>query len=217
MLRKIEVTHNIIPVDGVLYKRADVEVLYSISKIKKNTERNAQKIIARARDEAVEIKTLAFSQGYHDGMVAVIDELVDYIKLTDNVILDIRKKIYSEVREYLLSVLTRTDVIIACLSEWINSFENNELTLSIIIPDSYESRESEIINQLSKVWAGELNVSYHENKQISLLCGPHIAEFNPPDFVNNLLEIISDKYSLIIHESLAEIADAKTTDILKQR
>lgn len=208
MLRIINVPYEILPREGVIYSRNEVDLLNKTKQIKRQAERNAQAIINHAYENAQDIRQAAFSEGYKDGMVFAIESIIHYIKDTEEYIRHVRDDLYRDMGEMLNESVGKTDTIIASTSDWIAGIDEGVQCLRLELPESYRHEENNFIQTLRNSWPAEIIITYHQEEYITLIGGNHIAEFNGPEFVDNVMEVIAEKYDTRINENLQSLSDA---------
>lgn len=213
MLKKIKSDELNVSINGILYKKADVDFFKQKSDAKKRAEKNAQSIIQKANKEASEIKSKAYSEGYSDGVQNYLNVLLTYMSETDEYIKKVRAKIFEDIQEMLCDLLDSPELLISCINKWLNETGIVSDKILVEIPLKYRHEESNIINMISRVWMGDIKIDYHCDEQILIHCGGRIAEFNPPDFVSKTKEILSEKYDFEIIENIKNISSDKISEL----
>lgn len=206
MLKKIEKTIDIIPVEGVIYKNNDISLLSQTREIKRKAERKCKSIIEEARRDAVIINEAAYSEGYHEGFSKVIEDICNYMRASDEYYLNIRGQIFKDVANIISHVINKPEVIINDLNEWIEKIKVDNNKIHLNFPFYYERDEQFFLKEISNRWAGEIDIQYHDGKQVIIFCGSHIAEINPPEFIKNTIDKLSEKYDSEFKNKINEIS-----------
>lgn len=217
MLKIINSIKGICATEGVLFRNEDLERIYQINELKKNAERNAQKIVHSARVDAEHIREAALSAGYHQGFQVALRDIIEYINNNEELIQQVRKEITEDIRQFLLALCSKTDMMLACFNDWLQRVEDNKTGLHIILPEQYQSEELKIVNVISTSWLGEFEIEYdREQSKAILFCGNSVVEFNPPEYVQNIVDYLSSKYDIELNSELAGIAEKITTKIAEK-
>lgn len=214
MLKVIHSEGNFRPLNGKIYKKEIVDLFELKRKVKRNAEKKSQLIIDKAKYEAEELKQIAFSIGYHDGFKEVVEDLVSFIKQNISNISSIRNNILDDIEKLLYSVIDNNDVFMSILSNWLRKKNLNSERLILKIPESYREREDEMINNLSRIWMGEITVLYHESNKVVINCDQLTAEFDIPKFISETLDVIAEKYDMILTESMKDICFEKEKKLM---
>lgn len=216
MLKTTRSVKGICATEGILFRREDLENIYQMKELKKRAEQNAQKIVCRARGDAIQIRQTAFSAGYHQGFQVALGDIIEYVNNNEQLVQQVRKEITEDIRASLLALCSKTDIMLACVSDWLEQVENSKADLHIVLPERYQPDEKKIIGIISMNWSGDFDIEYSaEQSQVILFCGSSVVEFNPPEYVENMVDFLSSKYDFEIHSKFAEIS-RKTSEKLEQ-
>lgn len=200
MLKTIKTNFAIIPENGVVYKRADIDTSHLVNAVKKKAEHQARKIIEKAKYDASMIVEEAYSKAYQDGMIDSVTDVIKYIGNCDEYVRKVHQEVYEEVKNILTFCVGNPDVLINAVNEWINSLDEDKEEIHLTLPKSYLEEEQMLISVISKNVSADVHTTFHEGSHITIFCGSHIAEFNPPEFINKTSDQIAESYNFIKQE-----------------
>lgn len=200
MLKTIKTNYTIIPEKGVIYKGADINASHLVNAVKRKAEREAQQLIEKAKNDASQIVEEAYSKAYQDGMVDSVIDVIRYIGNCDEYVRKVHQEVYNEVKKLLTFSVENPEVLISAVNEWINSLDDDKEEIQLSLPNSYLEEEQRIITSISKNISADVHTVFHDGSHITIFCGTHIAEFNPPEFINRTSDQIAESYNFIKQE-----------------
>ncbi|CAG9435391.1 TPA: hypothetical protein ACS727_003519 [Providencia alcalifaciens] len=217
MLKHIQTQSHQSLINGVLIKNKIVKSCYYIDKLEKDAQERAKKVLKDAQSEAKLFQEQAYLDGYKQGMVYALNQVLSFFTNQSDIVLNLQKQVDSYVREMLFEIVNNPDTLLVVLDEWLANIHTSEQSLLVTLPKTTKYSDVKLTEFIEKRWVGNVSINYHNQNHFIFHCGSYIAEFSPDKIIDSGCAALQKKYLSELSKKCKVLSDDMMDSFLHQK
>lgn len=165
--------------EDVRLAREDIAAARRRQRLQLEAQRRARECVEQARRDAEAIQGHAFQQGYAEGLLRVTAELVDGLRTSQTLGLQLRNDLARAARDLLGQALSHPQWLDEMLERWLAGQSGSVgAVLQVLLPLHCRTCGHEWRERLRTRWPGELILEYHPQERYVLRLADQLLEFD---------------------------------------
>ncbi|OXR29691.1 oxygen-regulated invasion protein OrgB [Pseudomonas umsongensis] len=179
MLDSIRTLTDLPAASDALVSREDIAAARRRRALQQQAQRWARDCVEQARRDAEAVHAHAFSQGYADGILRVIEHLADSLLGAQALGQQLRSDLAQSARDLLADALHRPEWLDEMFERWLTAQPaGSGAVLQVLLPMHCRPQGNELRERLSRLWSGELVLDYHPQERYVARLADQLFEFD---------------------------------------
>ncbi|MGH8385622.1 MAG: oxygen-regulated invasion protein OrgB [Pseudomonas sp.] len=163
----------------VLVSREDIVAARRRRTLQQQAQRWARGCVEQAQRDAEVIRTLAFEEGYAEGILRVNEHLAHGLLASQSLGMQLRKDLAQAARDLLAQALSRPEWLDDMLERWLTEQTGDKhAVLHVLLPMHCQTLGNEMRECLRVLWPGEMVLDYQPQERYVLRLGDQLLEFD---------------------------------------
>lgn len=179
MLDAIRTLTDLPVASDALVSREDIVAARRRRALQQQAQRWARDCVEQARRDAEAVHADAFSQGYADGILRVMEHLANGLLASQALGQQLRSDLAQSARDLLTDALKRPEWLDEMLERWLTTQPaGTGAVLHVLLPMHCRPQGNELRERLSRLWSGELVLDYHPQERYVARLADQLLEFD---------------------------------------
>ena len=179
MLDAIRTLTDLPPASDAHLSREDIAAARRRRALQQQAQRWARDCVEQARRDAEAVHAHAFSQGYADGILRVIEHLANGLLASQALGQQLRSDLAQSARDLLADALKRPEWLDEMLEGWLTAQPTGTgAVLQVLLPIHCRPLGNALRERLSRLWSGELVLDYHPQERYVARLADQLLEFD---------------------------------------